>query len=243
MANAAEVRGKIVLIDRGTSTFIDKVTKGFNAGAIAVIVDNFNNPTDDPIVMSTAGQPPGVDVMISKASRDAIVAAAGSFNAATGVPTNTVNVTIKNDNDVITCDGTSTADTMPAYSARGPRLGDSALKPDVSAPAEVVGVATTLSGSDVRNFNGTSSATPHVAGSMALLKQLHPDWSVQDLNGVTLRDGHERSVHVDKPRDQASIRTGTVSLPLAGVPVNTGVPAARAPSTEIVSLVKPFELQ
>ena len=51
--------------------------------------------------MSTAGQPPGVDVMISKADRDTIVAAGGTFNATTGVPTTTVNVTIKNDNQVI----------------------------------------------------------------------------------------------------------------------------------------------
>ena len=133
--------------------------------------------------MSTVGQPPGVDVMISRTDRNTIFNA-GGFNATTGVPTNTVTVTINNDNAVIARDGTATADTMPAYSARGPRLGDSALKPDVSAPAEVVGVATTLSGSDVRNFNGTSSATPHVAGSMALLKQLHPDWSVQELNAL-----------------------------------------------------------
>ena len=79
LSNAANVRGNIVLINRGTSSFTDKVTKGFAAGAIAVIVDNFNNPGADPIVMSTAGQPSGVDVMISKADRDTIVTAAGGI--------------------------------------------------------------------------------------------------------------------------------------------------------------------
>jgi subtilisin family serine protease len=183
LSNAAQVNGNIVLIDRGATTFTDKVTKGFAAGATAVIVDNFNNPTADPIVMSTAGQPPGVDVMISKTSRDTIVTASGGFNATTGVPANTVNVTIKNDNAVITHGGAA-PDTMPSYSSRGPRLPDSALKPDVSAPAEVVGVATNHTGTGVENFNGTSSATPHVAGTMALLKQLHPTWSVQELNAL-----------------------------------------------------------
>jgi subtilisin family serine protease len=183
LSNAAQVNGNIVIIDRGTTTFTDKVTKGFAAGATAVIVDNFNHPTDDPLVMSTAGQPPGVDVMISKASRDTIVAASGGFDATTGVPANTVNVTINNDNQVITHGGAA-PDTMPSYSSRGPRLPDSAVKPDVSAPAEVVGVATVRTGTGVQNFNGTSSATPHVAGTMALLRQLHPTWSVQELNAL-----------------------------------------------------------
>ena len=43
-----QVAGKIVLIDRGTSGFTDKVTKGFNAGAIAVIVNNFISPAPIP---------------------------------------------------------------------------------------------------------------------------------------------------------------------------------------------------
>jgi subtilisin family serine protease len=184
LTNAANVSGNICLIDRGAVTFVAKIQAAFNAGAVAVIIDNFNNPGADPILMATAGQPNIPAVMISKSSRDTIVAASGGFNATTGVPANTVNVTINNDNAVISEPAKAAPDTIPSYSSRGPRLPDSALKPDVSAPAEVVGVASHHSGSGVENFNGTSSATPHVAGTMALLRQLHPTWSVQELNAL-----------------------------------------------------------
>jgi subtilisin family serine protease len=183
----------IVIINRGTTTFADKVTKGLNAGAAAVIIDNFNNPGADPILMSTAGQPAGVDVMISRTDRDTIVTAAGGnpanangsngatgFDAVTGVPTTPVNLTINNDSGVVSHGGAA-PDTIPSYSSRGPRLPDSATKPDIAAPAEVVGVAQPFTGNGIENFNGTSSATPHVAGMMALLRELHPTWTVQEL--------------------------------------------------------------
>lgn len=191
LTNAAAVAGNIVLIDRGTTSFTDKVTKGLAAGATAVIIDNFTcNPNCSvPIVMSTAGQPPGVDVMISRNDRDTINTDAGGFDATTGIPTNPVNVTINNDNGVVSIPALGVPDTIPSYSSRGPRLPDSATKPDIAAPAEVTAVAQSsaeqtpdsFSGTKVENFNGTSSATPHVAGEMTLLKQLHPTWSIQEL--------------------------------------------------------------
>lgn len=183
LSNAAQVNGNIVMIDRGVTGFSDKVTKGLNAGAIAVIIDNFNNPGADPILMATAPQPAGVDVMISRTDRDTINTAAGGFNAVTGIPANPTNVTINNDSGVVSHGGAA-PDTMPTYSSRGPRLPDSATKPDISSPAEVVGVAQPFTGNGIENFNGTSSATPHIAGMMALLKQLHPTFSVQELNAL-----------------------------------------------------------
>ncbi len=194
LSNAAQVNGNICLIDRGTTTFTDKITKAFNAGATAVIIDNFNHPGADPILMSTAGQPAGIsDVMISRTNRDTIVAAAGGFNATTGVPVTTVNVTINNDSGAIVESGAA-PDTIPTYSSRGPRLPDSSIKPDITAPAEVTAVAQSaaeqppgpFSGNGVENFNGTSSATPHVAGEMTLLRQLHPTWTVEELRALAM---------------------------------------------------------
>ncbi|MEY2538064.1 MAG: hypothetical protein QOG67_1804 [Verrucomicrobiota bacterium] len=192
LTNAAQVSGHICLIDRGVSTFVAKVQAAQAAGAIGVIVDNFNNPTADPIVMALDNTTNIPAVMISRTSRDTIVAAAGGFDATTGLPVNPVNVTINNDNGSVvrgpnppgSAAGAGSPDTVPSYTSRGPRLPDSALKPDLAAPAEVTGVAQNNTGKGVENFNGTSSATPHVAGMMALLRQLHPTWTVQELNAL-----------------------------------------------------------
>ncbi|MFI7007307.1 S8 family serine peptidase [Streptomyces sp. NPDC050145] len=77
-------------------------------------------------------------------------------------------------------------DERAYFSSQGPRLGDNALKPDVSAPGvDILAARSSLvegSGS-YTTMSGTSMATPHVAGVAALLAQAHPDWT-----GAQLKD-------------------------------------------------------
>ncbi|SEB69236.1 Serine protease, subtilisin family [Streptomyces sp. TLI_105] len=87
-------------------------------------------------------------------------------------------------------------DRLAPFSSTGPRVGDGAVKPDVTAPGVAITAAAAAgSAIDTRpgtphpapgylQIDGTSMATPHVAGAAAILKQRHPDWKSTELKGA-----------------------------------------------------------
>ncbi|MFJ9575065.1 S8 family peptidase [Streptomyces sp. NPDC101191] len=87
-------------------------------------------------------------------------------------------------------------DRLAPFSSTGPRVGDGAVKPDVTAPGVAIAAAA-APGSAIDTapgtphpapgylqIDGTSMATPHVAGAAAILKQRHPDWTSAELKGA-----------------------------------------------------------
>jgi subtilisin family serine protease len=69
-------------------------------------------------------------------------------------------------------------DAVAAFSSRGPSPLTGAVKPDVSAPG--VNVTSSFPGGGYASLNGTSMATPHVAGVAALLKQARPSITLSE---------------------------------------------------------------
>ena len=75
---------------------------------------------------------------------------------------------------------------LVSFSSRGPRARDTGLKPDITAPGQTIWSPDRLTGFRGRSLNGTSMASPHMAGVMALLKQAHPNWTVEQLKALAM---------------------------------------------------------
>jgi subtilisin family serine protease len=158
----------IALASRGACSFSTKYNNAAAAGAEAIIV--FNDGADstrvDPIVMSAPGTTiPGVMVGFF----DGVAMAGETGVTATLDPNNLV----------------SRVNRVAGFSSRGPNGGmPDVIKPDISAPGVSILAAHTPIPNDgqppgelFQIISGTSMASPHVAGSFALLKEAHPDWT------------------------------------------------------------------
>jgi subtilisin family serine protease len=161
--NAAEyagTAGKLVVTLRGTCARVDRAIFGQAAGAAAVALINngagygiYEGPIAG-VTIPFLGIQPGDAAALTASASESLVATTLS-NPFLG--------------------------TAASFSSGGPRVGDSALKPSVSAPG--VSVFSTLIGSGNGSVaeSGTSMATPHVAGVAALTTQAHKGWSQRAL--------------------------------------------------------------
>ncbi|WP_406945031.1 S8 family serine peptidase [Halobacillus sp. SY10] len=152
-AEYGDVRGKIVLFERGGIPFSHKALKAYQKGAVAVLI--FNNEEGN-----FQGGLDGVKLPIPVAS---LSNEAGNWLKEKVIQQNqwveTINVSL--------------GDQVAPFSSRGPVTTNWEIKPDILAPG--VDIYSTVPGG-YQSLQGTSMAAPHVAGMAALIKEAHPDW-------------------------------------------------------------------
>ncbi|WP_144212688.1 S8 family serine peptidase [Shewanella donghaensis] len=162
-------KDSIALISRGACAFSVKAENAMNAGADALVV--YNNNPGAPITMSM----PGVtfpSIMISNDDGKEVIEAMGETATEGTVGSEIKRIMVA-----------SLADTINSSSSRGPNGNQNMLKPDLAAPGTNILSAFSPDdgGEDFNMISGTSMASPHVAGAAAMMRQLHPDWSANDI--------------------------------------------------------------
>ncbi|WP_220595212.1 S8 family serine peptidase [Oscillochloris sp. ZM17-4] len=107
---------------------------------------------------------------------------------------------------------------VSSFSSRGPRR-DGMLKPDIAAPGSGIFSALVQSGDKGQTLSGTSMAAPHVAGAMALLRQIYPTWTPSQLKALAMntadsaiRSGLAAGTQIYGP---ARVGAGQIDLPAA----------------------------
>ncbi|MBC9712673.1 S8 family serine peptidase [Streptomyces sp. TRM66268-LWL] len=110
----------------------------------------------------------------------------------------------------LTIGAVDSTDTAAGFTSKGPRMGDNALKPDLSAPGvDILAARSSLIEGEgsYMSISGTSMATPHVAGVAALLAEKHPDWTPRQLKDALMSTSKTLT---DSPYD---LGAGRVSVP------------------------------
>jgi subtilisin family serine protease len=138
-------------------------------------------PRRDVVVRALDNAAAAGVVPVVAAGNDFDIAGAGSIDSPGNAPS-AITVAAS----TLGGDGTH-PDHIADFSSGGPTPVSLALKPDVTAPG--VDVVSSVPAHDFEPLDGTSMATPHVAGGAALLLERHPAWTVEQVKSALASTG------------------------------------------------------
>lgn len=178
--NYPEIKDKIILCDRGGSSLFTKARNVERHGALGIII---RNVADSNTALYSIPYPiPGIQI----SEQDGINLYEWMNNETTATLMINAGTTVIDN---------SQANIINASSSRGPYSQyPELLVPHIAAPGTDIYAAYTdeqpfhsaPSPSNYSFLTGTSMASPHIAGAAALMKQVHPDWSVAEIQSAMM---------------------------------------------------------
>ncbi|MEO3795833.1 S8 family serine peptidase [Nonomuraea sp. B10E15] len=197
VAPGAELIVGKVLSNEGSGTdsqIIEGMEWAAASGAKVISMSLGGDATDGTDPMSQA-----VDALTASTGALFVIAAgnAGASGAETVATPGTADA-------ALTVAAVDKSDEWATFSSQGPRIGGG-LKPDIAAPGVAIAAARaagTVMGSPLDEHytaaNGTSMATPHVAGAAAIVAQLHPDWTGPQIKAALMSTAKDDALSVFK---------------------------------------------
>ncbi len=156
----------VALLERGECTFEQKVDNASAAGARAVLVFN-SEPGGERLCM---------------AGLETTTIPSAFLSRADGLQLNNL---VASGQEQVTFNRDNLSDQVAEFSSRGPGGNvPGVMKPNLLAPGAGIQAAFVPEPEDVEGLSGTSMASPHAAGAIALLRQLKPDLTPAMINSL-----------------------------------------------------------
>ncbi|MCP4413195.1 MAG: S8 family serine peptidase [Gammaproteobacteria bacterium] len=210
---AGTFSGQIVLCDRGDIARVEKAQNVAAGGAAGFVLANLQDGSTN--LVNDAYQVPGIHVSATDGDTIKTWLATGAGHSAT-ITESTVSTTI------------GQADIVASFSSRGSNLTvPDIMAPTVAAPGVSIYAAYSdqqfghdISGTAPADFSflqGTSMASPHVAGAGALLKSVHSAWTPDNIRSALMMTAERSLVKEDgsTPADIYDMGSGRIQVDLA----------------------------
>lgn len=199
--------GSIVICDRGVNGRVEKAGNVAAGGAGGYVLANDEANGDS--LTADAYPIPGVHIGFD----DGV--ALKAWVASGGTPMGTIAGTTAEEDD-------SLGDVMASFSSRGPNPSvRDILKPDITGPGVdiLAALRTDLlnpsTGPEFGLLSGTSMSSPHAAGSAALIRALHPDWSPAEVQSALMTTSRTDGIRKEdgvRPADPFDRGAGRLDL-------------------------------